>query len=111
MAPTAHLDNIPQKTLGHFLCRYSVCYRRDIRDSIISGLACRFRHFILMTMLQLYKRSQHFVSITISVLYYPAVLSVSGICPGQTNGDSPSKADAVQNQLDTLNKQKILSAL
>lgn len=62
-----------------------------------------------MTMLQLYKRSQHFVFITISVLIILLSCQSLAFARGQTNGDLPSKAD-VQNQLDTLNKQKDLSA-
>lgn len=62
-----------------------------------------------MTMLQLYKRSQHFVFITISVLIILLSCQSLAFARGQTNGDLPSKAD-VQNQLDTLNKQKDFSA-
>ncbi|SUG56995.1 integral membrane protein AefA [Salmonella enterica subsp. diarizonae] len=62
-----------------------------------------------MTMLKLYKRSQHFVFITISFLIILLSCQSLAFARGQTNGDLPSKAD-VQNQLDTLNKQKDLSA-
>ncbi len=59
-----------------------------------------------MTMLQLYKRSQHFVFITISVLII--LLSCQSLhLPGANEWRPAVKAD-VQNQLDTLNKQKDL---
>ncbi|VEB62465.1 integral membrane protein AefA [Salmonella enterica subsp. enterica] len=46
-----------------------------------------------MTMLQLYKRSQHFVFITISVLIILLSCQSLAFARGQTNGDLPSKAD------------------
>ncbi|ENF8881552.1 hypothetical protein ABR230_005012, partial [Escherichia coli] len=62
-----------------------------------------------MTMLQLYKRSQHLIAITI--IFFILLLSCqsSAFARAQQNGELPTKAD-IQSQLDTLNKQKDLSA-
>ena len=62
-----------------------------------------------MTMLQLYKRSQHLIAITI--LFFILLLSCqsSAFARAQQSGELPTKAD-IQSQLDTLNKQKDLSA-
>lgn len=62
-----------------------------------------------MTMLQLYKRSQHLIAITI--IFFTLLLSCqsSAFARAQQNGELPTKAD-IQSQLDTLNKQKDLSA-
>lgn len=61
-----------------------------------------------MTMLQLYKRSQHLIAITI--LFFILLLSCqsSAFARAQQSGELPT-AD-IQSQLDTLNKQKDLSA-
>lgn len=99
-------DNIPGKLLDIFCVAILFVTGVIFLRLNYFRSACRFRHFILMTMLQLYKRSQHFVFITISVLIILLSCQSLAFARGQTNGDLPSKAD-VQNQLDTLNKQKI----
>ena len=60
-------------------------------------------------MLQLYKRSQHVIAI--SILFFILLLSCqsSAFARAQQSGELPTKAD-IQSQLDTLNKQKDLSA-
>ena len=62
-----------------------------------------------MTMLQLYKRSQHLIAITI--LFFILLLSCqsSAFARAQQSGELPTKAD-IQSQLDALSKQKDLSA-
>ncbi|MBJ6079836.1 mechanosensitive channel MscK, partial [Salmonella enterica subsp. enterica serovar Rissen] len=62
-----------------------------------------------MTMLQLYKRSQHVIAI--SILFFILLLSCqsSAFARAQQSGELPTKAD-IQSQLDALSKQKDLSA-
>lgn len=62
-----------------------------------------------MTMLQLYKRAQHLVFITVAVFILMLSCQSLALARAASNSDLPSKAD-VQSQLDTLNKQKDLSA-
>ena len=60
-------------------------------------------------MLQLYKRSQHVIAI--SILFFILLLSCqsSAFARAQQSGELPTKAD-IQSQLDALSKQKDLSA-
>lgn len=60
-------------------------------------------------MLQLYKRSQHLIFVTVAVFILMLSCPSLALARASTNGDLPSRAD-VQSQLDTLNKQKDLSA-
>ncbi|POZ40401.1 potassium transporter KefA, partial [Salmonella enterica] len=62
-----------------------------------------------MTMLPLYKRAQHRVFITVAVFILMLSCQSLALARASSNSDLPSKAD-VQSQLDTLNKQKDLSA-
>lgn len=60
-------------------------------------------------MLPLYKRAQHRVFITVAVFILMLSCQSLALARASSNSDLPSKAD-VQSQLDTLNKQKDLSA-
>ncbi len=62
-----------------------------------------------MTMFQYYKRSRHFVFQHLLLLFLSCYARTRRFARASSNGDLPTKAD-LQAQLDSLNKQKDLSA-
>ncbi len=64
----------------------------------------------IMTMFQYYKRSRHFVFFQhLLLLFFVLLCQNTAFARASSNGDLPTKAD-LQAQLDSLNKQKDLSA-
>lgn len=62
-----------------------------------------------MTMFQYYKRSRHFVFSAFIAFVFVLLCQNTAFARASSNGDLPTKAD-LQAQLDSLNKQKDLSA-